>query len=58
MSICVNDQDCTKPLRQHFFSNRVIENWNRLPEQAMTASPINVFKGWLDERWANYLYDH
>ena len=42
---------CKTALRQHFFSLRVIENWNSLPEEVVTAPPLNVFKGRLDRHW-------
>ena len=32
-------------LRQHFFSNRVLENRNRSLEQVISAPSINAFKG-------------
>jgi len=37
--------------RQHFFSLRVIENWNSLPEEVVTVPSLNVFKGTLDRHW-------
>ena len=31
------------------FGNRVIEEWNRLPEEVVSAEGINSFKGKLDK---------
>ena len=34
--------------RQHFWSNRVINMWNDLPEEAVNAPSMNIFKKLLD----------
>jgi ribonuclease P/MRP protein subunit RPP40 len=38
-------------LRKHFFTNRVINIWNSLPENVVAADNINLFKTRLDEHW-------
>ena len=35
---------CTRDCWRHFFSNRVINRWNRLDQQTVGASSLNVFK--------------
>jgi len=35
---------CTKDIRKYFFSNRVINRWNSLPDHIVQASSINAFK--------------
>ena len=35
-------------LRHHFFSERVINNWNSLDNKTMTSGSINIFKGNLE----------
>jgi len=35
---------CTHDCWRHFFSNRVINRWNRLDQQTVGASSLNVFK--------------
>jgi hypothetical protein len=35
--------------RRHFFSNRVVDNWNKLPQSAVDATSINAFKNHLDK---------
>ena len=35
---------CTRDCWRHFFSNRVINWWNRLDQQTVGASSLNVFK--------------
>jgi len=36
-------------IRKYFFSQRVVAEWNRLPEQVVTAPSVNTFKNWLDK---------
>ena len=40
-------------LRKYFFSNRVIQIWNSLPDFIIEANNINSFKNKLDKHWAN-----
>ena len=35
---------CRTTLRQHFFSNKVVIDWNRLPEDVVSASSLQSFK--------------
>src|SRR6218665_2186914 len=41
-----------KPVRlditKFFFSQRIVDNWNRLPEEAVSASSLSAFKKKLD----------
>ena len=34
--------------RYNFFINRVVSNWNRLPEETINAKSLNSFKAKLD----------
>ncbi len=45
--------------RSNFFSNRVIELWNDLPVEVVTASTTNNFKERLDKFWfsKDWLFD-
>ena len=45
-----------KSLRQHFFSHRVVDKWNSLPESKVQAPTLNNFKNQLDQHWKQYLY--
>ena len=36
---------------QHYFTNRVINNWNSLPKEIVCAESTNVFKNKLDKHW-------
>jgi len=39
-------------LRQMFFSQRVVQHWNRLPQSVIEAPSVNSFKNRLDAFWA------
>ena len=40
-------------LRRHFFSQRVINIWNSLPDTVVTAPSVNTLKNRLDKHWRN-----
>ena len=42
---------CNNATRQHFFSNRVVDTWNKLPDTVVTAPSLNSFKTRLDILW-------
>ena len=43
-------------IRQHFFNNCVVNNWNSLPFDVVNATSINSFKNKLDKCWENRMY--
>ena len=45
--------------RSHFFSSRVVELWNELPADVVTATSIDSFKEKLDRFWSSkdWLFD-
>ena len=47
---------CQSTLRQCFFSQRVIDRWNRLPREVVTATTVNSFKNRLDKAFKTYMY--
>lgn len=42
---------CRGQLRSNFFSMRVVNLWNSLPEDVVSAPSLNAFKGRLDRAW-------
>ena len=42
-----------RELRRHFFSQRVINIWNSLPDTIVTAPSVNTQKNRLDKHWRN-----
>jgi len=49
---------CRLQLRQNFFSQRVINDWNKLPEDVVDAPSVNSFKNRPDTHWKNTGYGH
>ena len=45
-------------LRRNFFSHRIIDSWNSLPEEAVTASTINGFKDRVDRHLLAKIWDY
>ena len=45
-----------KASRVNTFSNRVIDDWNSLPKQVVTAETVNKFKERLDAHWSDEIY--
>ena len=40
-------------LRKFFFTNRVVEAWNALPDHVVLAPTLNAFKNKFDKHWQN-----
>ena len=45
-------RSCTTNTRMHYFSFRVVDKWNSLPNEIVNAPSINSFKTRLDKHWA------
>ena len=47
-------------LRKNFFTVRVGQVWNKLPEEVVMAKDVNAFKRLLDKHWKDHpcRYDH
>ena len=43
-------------LRKHFFSQRVVDEWNKLPPSVVNAKSTNQFKNQIDKFWTKYGY--
>ena len=42
-------------IRKHFFTERVVKHWNRLPREVIDASSLSVFVRHLDNAFNNML---
>ncbi|KFV55389.1 hypothetical protein N328_08460, partial [Gavia stellata] len=42
-------------IRKHFFTERVVKQWSRLPREAVDAPSLSVFKRHLDNALNNML---
>ncbi len=40
--------------RMDFFSQRVVNEWNGLPEEVVSVKKMNSFKSAIDRHWANH----
>ena len=47
----------TKTPRINFFSNRVVDDWNDLSSDIVTAESVDCFEKKLDEFWEGKMYD-
>ena len=47
---------CKSTPRSHFFSFRVTNLWNSLPEEVVTSPSLNCLKSRLDKHWSEYRY--
>ena len=60
-SLKLHKQYARLDVRKHFFSCRVVDLWNSLPEHVISATSVNSFKNRLDKFWSDnpsLLYDH
>jgi len=44
---------CRTTVRQHFFSLRIVNEWNKLPQTVIDATSVNAFKNRLDRHWSD-----
>ena len=47
---------CNSTLRLHCFSHRVVNPWNSLTENVVSAPSVNAFKSRLDNHWKAYQF--
>ena len=48
-SIYLESQKQTTVLRQHYFSSRIVNTWNRLPNSIVTSKTLSIFKSKLNK---------
>lgn len=44
-------------LRRKSFAKRVVNDWNKLPQEVSEVGPVREFKGTLDKAWLAELGD-
>ena len=44
---------CRIDARKYYFSQRVVDGWNKLPQEVVNADTVNTFKNRLD-KFGNY----
>lgn len=44
---------CRTNVRKYSFSQRIVDCWNKLPENVVTATSVNSFKNLLNSHWKN-----
>jgi hypothetical protein len=49
--------DSKKMVRRHFLTNRVADDWNKLPSEVVNSSSLNMFKKSIDTKFADEMYD-
>ena len=47
---------CNKSVTQKFFTHRVVDPWNGLPDHVVLAPMLNTLKNRLDVHWRNCMY--
>jgi len=41
-------------LRKYFFENRIVFNWNSLPDYVITSNSVGIFENTLDKFWRDH----
>ena len=49
-------QHCRTTSRLKFFTNRIVNQWNSLPQHVITSDSLNKFKNNLDQYWYKIRY--
>ena len=49
----LNKNRCRIDIRKYYFTNRVANIWNDLPESVVSANTLFTFENRLDKYWAN-----
>jgi hypothetical protein len=49
----LNNNRTKYDLRKYFWTNRIVNIWNSLPEEVVGITSVNLFKNRLDKSWTN-----
>ena len=52
-SLKIVKQRCRRDIRKYFYTNRVIDVWNSLPEEIVRSKTVNSFKNRIDKHFKN-----
>ena len=52
----IQKKRATKFLSTQVFSNRIVNDWNNLPQKVVTATSINRFKEEIDAHWKDEMF--
>ena len=55
-SLKLQKSRCIKSSTQKFFKHRVVNSWNSLPEDVVSAPSLNALKNRLDKHWISHKY--
>ena len=50
-------KQCSTNLRRNFFTLRVVNTWNSMPEEIVRSTSVNCFKGRFDRFWCHLRYE-
>jgi len=50
-SLKITKERSSRDVRKYFFSQRVVNDWNKLPQHVVDAETVNGFKNALDRHW-------
>jgi len=50
-SLKITKERSSRDVRKYFFSQRVVNDWNKLPQHVVDAETVNGFKNALDKHW-------
>ena len=53
-SMKVQKQRCKLDVRKYFFTNRVADTWNNLPDHGVSTTKVKTFENRLDTYWKNH----
>jgi hypothetical protein len=46
-------KNCRTNVRKYSFSQRVVDEWNKIPKKVIDSQTINTFKSQLNNHWKN-----